>query len=135
MAGSTTCTSRYFAEQVQVYVPGALVVVLESPQAFFERTRDEIDAFVYSAEAGSAWSLAYPRFSVAVPQPDVVRIPIAFPLKPGDERLRGFLNTWIQLQRRDGTLDELHATWVLGQRPDASTPRWSVVRDVLHWVD
>jgi len=124
----------FFAGRIQAYVPGARVVELGSPQAFFERTDDEIDAFVYSAEAGSAWSLMYPQFSVAVPQPDVIRIPVAFPLKPGDERLRVFMNTWIEMQRRDGTLDELYATWILGRRPEASAHRWSVIRDVLHWV-
>jgi len=55
-------------------------------------------------------------------------------LKPGDERLRVFMNTWIEMQRRDGTLDEMYATWILGRRPEASAHRWSVIRDVLHWV-
>jgi ABC-type amino acid transport substrate-binding protein len=71
-----------------------------------------------------------------VPQPDVVRIPVAFPLRPGDERLRVFMNTWIVLKRSDGTLDELYAAWILGRRPETSSSRrWSVIRDVLGWID
>ena len=73
-----------FAERIQAFLPDARVMVLDSAREHLERTDGEIDAFVLSAEEGSAWSLLYPQFSVAVPQPDVVRIPVAFPLKPGD---------------------------------------------------
>ena len=59
---------------------------------------------VFSAERGSAWTLAYPQYSVVVPQPNVVRVPVAFPMRAGDERLREFVNHWIEVRRRNGTL-------------------------------
>ncbi|MBW2552497.1 MAG: sodium:dicarboxylate symporter, partial [Deltaproteobacteria bacterium] len=84
---------------------------------------------------GSAWTLAYPQYSVVVPQPDVVRVPVAFPMRAGDERLRQFVNHWIEIRRRNGTLDRLYEHWILGRSPEADSRRWSVLRDVLHWVD
>jgi ABC-type amino acid transport substrate-binding protein len=90
---------------------------------------------VFSAERGSAWTLAYPQYSVVVPQPDVVRVPVAFPMRAGDERLREFVNHWIEICRRNGTLDRLYDHWILGRSPEADSRRWSVIRDVLHWVD
>ena len=90
---------------------------------------------VFSAERGSAWTLAYPQYSVVVPQPNVVRVPVAFPMRAGDERLREFVNHWIEICLRNGTLDRLYDYWILGRSPEADSRRWSVIRDVLHWVD
>jgi len=90
---------------------------------------------VFSAERGSAWTLAYPQYSVVVPQPNVVRVPVAFPMRAGDERLREFVNHWIEICLRNGTLDRLYDHWILGRSPEADSRRWSVIRDVLHWVD
>lgn len=124
-----------FAERAQKELPNAKFVVVKSPREFFTQTKDTIDVMVYSAERGSAWTLTYPQFSVVVPQPDVIRFPVAFPLKPGDERMREFVNHWIEIRRRNGTLDRLYDHWILGRSPEGSSQRWSVIRDVLHWVD
>ena len=124
-----------FIERVGSHFPKAKFVVLASHRAFFEQEDDAIDVMLLSAERGSAWTLTYPQFSVVVPQPEVIRVPVAFPLRAGDERLREFVNHWIEVRRRNGTLDRLYEHWILGRSPEASSPRWSVIRDVLHWVD
>jgi Na+/H+-dicarboxylate symporter len=124
-----------FVERVERSFPNAKFVVVASPREFFEQPNDTIDVMVFSAERGSAWTLAYPQYSVVVPQPDVVRVPVAFPMRAGDERLREFVNHWIEIRRRNGTLDRLYDHWILGRSPEADSRRWSVIRDVLHWVD
>jgi hypothetical protein len=48
--------------------------------------------------------------------------------------MASFVDTWIDLKRNDGTIDELFAHWILGQDNTPRQPRWSIVRDVLHWV-
>ena len=45
-----------------------------------------------------------------------------------------FVNTWIALKRKDGTLDAVYKHWILGEDSTPKSPRWSIVRDVLHWV-
>ena len=87
------------------------------------------------AERGSAWTLRYPRYSVVVPLPQPVRIPLAFGMPLGEPEFAAFLNAWIELKRHDGTLDELYRYWILGHDTVPVTPRWSIIRDVLHWVD
>lgn len=124
-----------FVERVERHFPKAEFVVVASPRQFFEQPNDAIDVMVFSAERGSAWTLAYPHYSVVVPQPDVVRVPVAFPMRQGDERLREFMNHWIEIRRRNGTLDRLYNHWILGRSPETQSRRWSVIRDVLHWVD
>jgi ABC-type amino acid transport substrate-binding protein len=125
----------YYIRKLQKYLPQAELVLLESPRAFFRDTSGEIDALVFTAESGSAWSLVYPSYSVAVPQPDILRVPLAYPVARGDEAMVKLLSTWITLKQRDKTLDRLYEHWILGTHAAATGPRWSIIRDVLHWVD
>ena len=41
------------------------------------------------------------------------------------------VNTWIELKRKDGTIDQLFAHWILGQDVAQKRLRWSVVDNVL----
>jgi hypothetical protein len=36
--------------------------------------------------------------------------------------------TWLELKRRDGTIDALYRYWILGQNFTNHTPRWSIMR-------
>ena len=45
-----------------------------------------------------------------------------------------FLGTWIDLKRKDGTIDALYGHWILGRDAKPRRPRWSILRDVLHWA-
>jgi len=51
------------------------------------------------------------------------------------QNLEKFLNTWLLLKEKDGTRKLLYDHWILGKNPHAVEPRWSVIRDVLGWVD
>jgi ABC-type amino acid transport substrate-binding protein len=125
----------YYVEKVKRYLPQAEIVLLDSPREFFRDATRELDALVFTAETGSAWSLVYPSFSVAIPHPDVLTVPLAFPVARGNEAMVELLSTWIGLKQRDKTLDNLYRHWILGQAAAKKGERWSIVRDVLHWVD
>jgi hypothetical protein len=79
--------------------------------------------------------LLHPEYTVVVPQPLTVRVPLAYPIARDDERFANVVNTWIQLKRKDGTTDALYRYWILGQHAGSKAPRWSIIRNVLHWVD
>jgi proton glutamate symport protein len=87
------------------------------------------------AERGSAWTLMYPRFSVVVPEPATIRIPLAYPLGRDDRAFETFINTWIELKRKDRTIADAYEHWILGRSAERPTRRWSIIRDVFHWVE
>ena len=95
----------------------------------------QLDAFVIPAERGSIFTLLHPQFSIVVPEPDPVRVPLAYPLTPHDSDWASLVNNWIELKRRDGTIDALYRHWILGQSSERQDRRWSILRNVLHWVD
>jgi len=116
-------------------LPRAELIPMTTPYLLFEPEGDELDGAVMTAERGSAWTLLYPQYSVVVPESDRVTVPLAYPIAGQDLRLASFVNTWLSLKRGDGTLGSLFEYWVLGQNAEPDEPRWSLIRDVLHWVD
>jgi len=70
--------------------------------------------------------------SVAVPQPRPFKVPLAYVIAGRDTALTSLVNEWIELKRKDGTIDALFAHWVLGQDSGPKRPRWSVWDNVLH---
>jgi ABC-type amino acid transport substrate-binding protein len=125
----------YYIETLRSYLPQAEIVKLGSPGDFFRQRSEELDALFLTAERGSAWTLLYPEFSVAVPQPDVLAAPVAIGVARSADALADFINAWLRLKREDKTIDQLYRHWILGGGAKPREPRWSVIRDVLGWVD
>ncbi len=95
----------------------------------------DVDAIATSAENGAAWTLLYPQFGLVVPRPAVF-VPIGYAVAKGNQELLEAFNAWLQIQKASGTIDAMYAYWMLGQLSAADRPpRWSVIRDVLGWVN
>jgi ABC-type amino acid transport substrate-binding protein len=127
--------SHYYQEKIENYLPQAELIEIATPREFFRDEEDRFDALVYTAEAGSAWCLIYPEFTVAVPQPDLLAVPLAYPVTRGDAASVAFLSEWVYLKQKDQTIQRLFRHWILGEAAKQRGPRWSVIRDVLGWVD
>jgi ABC-type amino acid transport substrate-binding protein len=125
----------YYIDKVRERLPNARLQVVRDAAAVFAPDARPVDAIVMPAERGSAWTLLHPQYAVVVPEPGIVKVPLAYPICGRDEAFASFLNTWIDLKRKDGTLDQLYAYWVLGRNAAPPARRWSIIRDVLHWVD
>jgi ABC-type amino acid transport substrate-binding protein len=125
----------YVPARVEERLPKARVVGITSIPDFFEHNRDDVDAFLFSAEPGSAWTLLYPDYSVVVPKPGIAALPLGYPIAKGDLEMVNFLNRWIDMKKKDGTIQDIYNYWILGRGAVEKKPRWSVIRNVLHWVD
>ena len=112
-----------------------LKIVAGSMREAFGVQRPDVQALALPAERGSAWTLLYPQYSVVVPSGMRVRMPLAYAVGARDAAFASFVNTWIELKQKDGTVQALYDYWILGRSADRPAPRWSIVRNVLHWVD
>jgi Na+/H+-dicarboxylate symporter len=128
-------TGSFFAHEIHDVVPMARIVQLESTRQFFENPPEPMDVLLTSAEGGSAWTLIHPNYTVVTPKSPPTQIPIAYPYAGPDRRFEEFLGHWIQLKRKDGTVQELYEYWALGRGAQVHERRWSVIRDVLHWLE
>ncbi len=124
-----TSMERYFGGT------DAEFVVVEFWEPFFEGRHPEVDAFLMPAENAAGWTLLYPQYTVVVPQPDPVRVPSAFGVARDAEPLRSLVNEWVIFAENAGIIQEAYDYWVLGQGAENTEPRWSVIRNVLGWID
>ena len=127
----------YLEEIVQREFPRVEIVPISVDRVadFFAGRMEHVDGLVFPAERGSYFTLLYPAFSVAVPHPLAIRFPLAYPVARRDLEFARFLGIWIDLQRKNGTIQALYDHWILGRDARPKQPRWSVIRNVLHWVN
>lgn len=126
---------QYFVDLVADALPNAIIVPIDTPRRFFEDADVNVDAALISAEGGSAWTLLYPEFSVVVPEPINMRLPVAYAVAHDSESLHRYLVGWTELKMKEGTVKRLMDYWVFGKDAAPTQPRWSIIRDVLHWVE
>ncbi len=116
-------------------LPNAETIELARVADFFDTEKSPADALVISAEAGSAWTLIHPEFEVVLPFGRDVLWPIGYAVAPGDDEFLRFLDLWIDLKRDEGLVSRLRNHWILGRTAVPPSHRWSVIRNVLHWVE
>jgi Na+/H+-dicarboxylate symporter len=124
-----------FVREAQARFPNAKFHLIESPRQFLRGRQPELDAVVYSVEGGSAWTLIYPSHMAVLPHPSVYRVPMGYPLPPGDAAWARYVSEWTVLKQKNGTVDALFEHWIAGGGAGPSEPRWSIIRDVLQWVE
>jgi Na+/H+-dicarboxylate symporter/ABC-type amino acid transport substrate-binding protein len=125
----------YYVDKIRQMLPRAEIRLIQDIGRTFSHWDSQVQAVALPAERGSAWTLLYPKFSVVVPEPGIIKVPLAYPIGQHDAAFASFMNTWIDLKRKDGTIEMLYGYWVLGRDATPARPRWSVIRDVLHWIE
>jgi ABC-type amino acid transport substrate-binding protein len=111
-------------------LPNTDIVLLETYREFFTDNPKGVRALVISAEAGSAWTIIYPSYSVVVPEPHIkAHAGLAMPL--GDSGLGDFVDDWLKLKKTSGFINKLYVKWILGKSEELKKPRWSIGRDVF----
>jgi ABC-type amino acid transport substrate-binding protein len=110
--------------------PDAGLVKIDTLEEFFHE--EPADALITTAEAGYAMTLSHPFYSVSIFEPsDVYEIFYAYPVaRENSQSFILLMNYWLKMQ----DLNSKYDYWVLGKRSEEVKPRWSIVRNVLHWV-
>ncbi len=122
--------SGSFADRLRSLLPNVELVEIASNHDFFERDWKEMDGLLISAESGSAFTLIYPDFEVVVPSDTHVAMPLFYPIGHRDEAMSDYLEHWLELRKRDGTMQEMYDHWILGKTVSDRPPRWSLIREL-----
>jgi Na+/H+-dicarboxylate symporter/ABC-type amino acid transport substrate-binding protein len=128
---------EFYEKQLRTWLPGVDIelVELKSHEEFFKPSDHEIDALLTSAEIGMAFTLLHPEYTVVVPQPTLWRVPQGFATAKGNFALSKYLDGWVATHKQMGTFQRAYNHWILGEGAKQKKPRWSIARNVLHWVD
>lgn len=125
----------YYLRKAESFLPNAQIVPVDDVEAFLRAEEGEYDAMVFAGEVLGSHSLLNPEFGVVVPTPPFGSVPAAYVLPVGEPEWQETINGWLTLKRVDGTIQELFDYWVLGRQAERPEPRWSVIRDELHWIE
>ena len=118
------------ARDTKPYFPNTDIVLMKSYSEFFTNNPNNVDAIVISAEAGSAWTILHPAYSVVVPEPHIkAHAALAMPLDSSD--FEDFVNDWLEIKKTSGIIDKLYEKWILGKKVEKKKQRWSIGRDVF----
>ena len=108
---------------------------MEDQRWILESGGDDVDAIFDMAEEGAAWTVLYPSFSLVVPKPTEF-MPVGYAVAHGNASLLTSFNAWLLAEKSRGTVDALYGYWMLGEAARTERPpRWSVIKDVLGWVN
>lgn len=125
----------YYIAKIKGLLPEANITVIDTNvKDFLTPVEPRFDALILPAEIAAAWAILYPNYTVVVPQP-IIKIPMSYPLPEDANKLTEVINIWLNLKKQDGTISSLYNYWIQGKVESVTKPRWSIIRDVLHWVD
>ncbi len=85
--------SKYYQEVVKEFFPNARLTQVNNIRLFLKGKYKDVDALIYSTEAGSAWTMLYPNYSALIPKHLKFRAPVGFVLPKGQADFVLYMNT------------------------------------------
>jgi Na+/H+-dicarboxylate symporter/ABC-type amino acid transport substrate-binding protein len=113
-------------------LPDAEVVVVADYSALPDFSK--IDAAIWTLEQAATLARSHPGITAVVPRDFGSPFLFTYLMPPNSEELADFVNYWLDLRKADGFQTRESDYWIHGQPRAASTPRWSILRNVLHWT-
>ena len=81
----------YYIDRVKTRAPALKLQVVDTTKQIEDGLKEgRFDAVVFPAERGSVLTLLYPKYTVVVPEPGIVKIPLAYPVARRDQDWASF---------------------------------------------
>ena len=119
-------------ELVPTLFPNATFVAITDYEQFL--APDIADALLWTESEALAWTQIHPEYTTLYPNESLGFETYAYAIHQDDHEFQQYLNYWLSLKTLDGFIDSQHDKWVLGKQPNTNK-RWSIIRDVLHWIE
>jgi Na+/H+-dicarboxylate symporter/ABC-type amino acid transport substrate-binding protein len=120
---------------MQKSVPRERIVLLETYDAFAQLRANTV--LVWEEFEAIPWILRHPGYAIITPDPFLGVDTLAYPTKFDARRLNAYLTQWIRLKKNEAFSKAQYELWILGKTESTIPyePRWSIIRNWLHWVD
>ncbi len=124
-----------YVELMKFYLPQTGGIKISGSSIFIEGDSTVADGLLTSAQSGAYLTLLHPDFKIVNPMPEPVTIPVVYPVGYESQEFVEYVNNWIIVNAKQGKIDKLYDHWILGKQVTQPKKNWSVIKDVLHWVD
>lgn len=115
--------------------PDKTLILLNSYEDF--HSRDPNVALLWEEQEAIAWTLCHRDYRIVFPQPPLGYDSLGYAIRTDSPRLIHYLDQWLELKKSQGFTDRQRDLWVKGKTEIVGLPqpRWSIIRNVLHWID
>ncbi len=98
---------------------------------------DEDAALLWEEQEAVAWLLLHRGYRLILPEPPLGYDTMGYAIQANSSRFLNYLNSWLELKNTSGYQAKQYDLWIKGRTEIAAPPepRWSIIRNVLHWVD
>ncbi|MEM8955435.1 MAG: cation:dicarboxylase symporter family transporter [Verrucomicrobiota bacterium] len=114
-------------------LPNADVVIVDSYQTVPDFSK--IDFAIWTLEQAKALAEANPEIQAIVPKDMGSNFLFAYLMPRDASEWKQYVDYWIEIKNRSGELKAAKDYWIDGKPRPSDTPRWSILRNVLHWVN
>ncbi len=126
----------YYAHAAYHHFPLAEISDVSSPKAFLAQLlNSEVDIAIWSSLQAMTWCLSHPQFVPIDYEGQLGKCYLAYPVSRQAMNWILFLNHWLTLKEQEGFKEKMTRYWLKGEQIQDLPPRWSVIRNVFHWVD
>jgi len=126
--------SSFEAAAKEVF-PSKELIYLDSYDQFIGCGPDV--ALLWEETEAIAWTLCNRGYRLVFYAPALGVDTLAYAIRGDSSRFLHYLNQWLELKKAEGFTDKQYNLWIKGKTEIAAPVerRWSIVRNVLHWVD
>ena len=93
----------------------------------------KVDAAIWTREQAAALARSHPGITAVIPQGLGNPFLLTYLMPPDSEVMVHFVDYWLDLRRADGMQAREIDYWLRGRPRAQPPPRWSILRNVLHW--
>lgn len=119
-------------EMAKIFFPQAEIVLIRTSDKLLS---GELDARFWTQSTAVIWCLSHPQYVTIDYGSKLGNSYYAYPFRQHATNFGFFLNNWLLLKEHSGFKQQMLNYWLHGISPKARAPRWSILHNVLHWVD
>ena len=123
-----------YEDVAKEFLPNHTLILLDNYDMF---ESSEADAILWEEQQAIAWSIGKKNIRVMFPSPNLGNDSLAYAIRPNNPRFLNYLNQWLELKTTQQFSQKQNDLWIKGKTEIAAPyePRWSIIRDILHWTD
>ncbi len=106
-------------------------LITEQSKVFSEN----IDAVLWDEAGARAWCMDHSEYVYIDYDGGLGHFFLAYSVPKGAFEWLSFLNSWLDLKKESKFTDIQENYWINGIPPPSNVPQWSIIRNVLQWVD
>jgi ABC-type amino acid transport substrate-binding protein len=124
-----------FEEAVKEVFPSKELVYLDNYDQF--ESCDPNVALLWEEMEATAWILRHRHYKIIFSDPPLGVDSLAYAIRSDSQRFLHYLDQWLDLKQSQGFSEKQYDLWIKGKTEIASPPepRWSIIRNVLHWLE